>query len=129
MDISHLNELQDEIVLMSAHAIDGKWDAAVVNVEAELIEDAITLDAIALYFVKAGDSWAKYNFSLFTGAPGVGDLIRNFWRESPGEKWSSFTLEFLPSGRYRFGYGFGTPSRSNGVFDDASYLNGYQPKW
>ena len=124
MDIDSLVELQNRLVFSAVNGIDDKWDVAVFNVEVEELEGAVSVNCLALYFVRKDNIWNRYSFRLPAECHELFEILRD---SATGEKWSICTLEVTTDGRYEFKYSYDTPPRSNGIRNDDSMLRGYVP--
>jgi hypothetical protein len=119
-----LIELQNRIIVTTAQAISGDWDAAVVNIEIDEIEGEQTESCLALSFALQQGTWKRNSFELPFDCY---DLFVTLRDSSDGEKWKTCTVEFDYNGKYKLSYTYEAPRRLNGIHDDEAMLKGYIP--
>lgn len=117
-------ELQNRIVVTTARAISGDWDAAAVNIEIDEIEGEQTENCLALSFARQQDTWKRNSFQLPYECYDLFVKLRDL---SDREKWKTCTLEFDHNGKYKFSFSYDAPRRLNGIHDDEAMLKGYTP--
>jgi hypothetical protein len=125
-------QLQYAIVVEAANCIAAPWDIAVVNIEIDTIEGERVEDCLALIF-RAKAAWLPWRRKLARDSFQVSmkclDHFVELWESSQATKpWKTCTLEFQPSGQYKFSYSYEPPSRLNGDFGSDAMLEGYVPQ-
>lgn len=95
------------------------WARLVGNWEATLREGEVHLNYLTLAVVDAGGRWAVGQLDFDEGLYGL-VVALNEGMAGTGERWTVLDLEVDADGRFRTGFGYETPKRSNGVHDHES---------
>lgn len=124
MTTQSLIDLQNRIVVTTANAIKGEWDAAVIDIEIDHVDGEQTENCLALSFRLQQGDWKRSSFQLPFECY---DLFVTLRDASSGQRWTSCTLEFDSNGKYKFRYSYEPPRRLNGIHDDEAMLKNYLP--
>lgn len=117
-------DLQNRIVVTTARAINGNWDAAVVNIEIDDVDGEPMENCLAISFVRQQSTLERSSFLIPFECY---DLFVTLRDSSEGEKWKACTVEFDRTGKYKFHYSHEPPRRLNGIHDDEALLKAYIP--
>jgi hypothetical protein len=125
MDCQKLIDMQNQIVVSSAGAIQDKWDAAVVNMEIDEIEGELKQNCICLFFKNRQDKCVRDSFLLPHECYELFISLRE--ATANPDKWTICNLEIAADGVYEYQYSYDPPKRLNGVYDSEAMLTNYVP--
>jgi hypothetical protein len=127
MTTDTLAQMQDQIIATLAGAIDKPWSFVALNIEIDVVDGEQTENCLLVSFHKKFWRLVRKSQELPYELYDLFVALRDHMAKANDSSWSSCTLVFDASGRYRFEFSYATPLRLNGVHDDVSMMKGLDP--
>src|SRR5947199_9537868 len=102
MDAAAETELHGRIVRSIVGSLTSPWDAAVINIEIDVVDGDQTENCLALSFLKRENAWQRSGFGLPYVCYDLFSELRLTMQQPGGQYWKICTLEISRKGKYRF---------------------------